>query len=312
MLQKALITGAAGFIGSNLTKKLLENNIEILAIDDFSSGKEINLPRKHKNLHLKKISILDDDINKLIHDFKPNITYHLAAQISVSASTKNPLNDAKINILGSINLLESIKTLINHKFIYITSGGTVYGEPETLPAIESYPAIPLSQYGASKYSIENYLKIYNRLHNIGYSILRLANVYGPNQDPHGEAGVVAIFIKAILSNNHFQIYGDGKDQRDYIYIDDVINAIILSGQSNNHGPYNIGTGKGTSTNKIFSLIAKYCEFSNIPIHAKPRPGDINKIVLDITKAKEEINWRPKYSIDEGIKKTVEWFKNNPY
>ncbi|MBR91975.1 MAG: UDP-glucose 4-epimerase, partial [Dehalococcoidia bacterium] len=167
MLQKALITGAAGFIGSNLTKKLLENNIEILAIDDFSSGKEINLPRKHKNLHLKKISILDDDLNKLIQDFKPNITYHLAAQISVSASTKNPLNDAKINILGSINLLESIKTLTNHKFIYITSGGTVYGEPETLPAIESYPAMPLSQYGASKYSIENYLKIYNRLYNIG-------------------------------------------------------------------------------------------------------------------------------------------------
>ena len=310
MLQKALITGAAGFIGSNLTKKLLNNNVQVLAIDDFSSGKQSNLPIKHKNLSLKEMSILDDKLDNLILDFRPDITYHLAAQISVSSSTKNPLNDAKVNIIGSINLLESIKTLNNHKFVYITSGGTVYGEPKNLPALESYPAKPLSQYGASKYSIENYLGIYNRLYKTRHSILRLANVYGPNQDPHGEAGVVAIFIKAILSNSNFQIYGDGKDQRDYIYIDDVVNAILLAGESNKYGPFNIGTGIGTSTNKIFSLIAKYCQFSKIPIYADPRIGDINKIILDITKAKKEINWSPKFTLDEGIRKTVEWFKNN--
>tara|TARA_Y100001970_G_scaffold28313_3_gene34657 strand:- start:13430 stop:14368 length:939 start_codon:yes stop_codon:yes gene_type:complete len=310
MLQKALITGAAGFIGSNLTKKLLNNNVQVLAIDDFSSGKQSNLPSKHKNLYVKEISILDDNLDNLLLDFRPDITYHLAAQISVSSSTKNPVYDAKVNIIGSINLLESIKTFNNHKFVYITSGGTVYGEPKNLPALESYHAEPLSQYGASKYSVENYLGIYNRLYKTRYSILRLANVYGPNQDPHGEAGVVAIFIKAILSNSNFQIYGDGKDQRDYIYIDDVINAIVLAGESNKYGPFNIGTGIGTSTNKIFSLIAKYCQFSKNPVYADPRIGDINKIILDITKAKEEINWSPKLSLDEGIRKTVEWFKNN--
>ncbi|MBA31554.1 MAG: UDP-glucose 4-epimerase [Chloroflexi bacterium] len=311
MLKKALITGAAGFIGSNLTHKLLDKNIEVLAIDDFSSGKINNIPKKHKNLSLNKMSILDENLEKLIMDFNPDITYHLAAQISVSSSTKNPLYDAKINIMGSINLLEIIKKLDQkHKFIYVTSGGTVYGEPKNLPAPENNPIEPLSQYGASKYSIENYLKIYNKLYQTKYTILRLGNVYGPKQDPHGEAGVVAIFIKAMLTQKHFEIYGDGKNQRDYIYVDDVINAIMLAAESNEFGPFNIGTGIGTSTNKIFSIISKYCEFSDLPIYSKPRPGDINKIILDINKAKKEINWFPKFNIDEGIKRTVDWFRKN--
>lgn len=311
MLKKALITGAAGFIGSNLAQKLLDNNIQVLAIDDFSSGKINNLPNKEKNLKICKMNILDENISELIVNFNPDITYHLAAQISVSRSTEDPLSDAKINIIGSLNLLETVKKLNqNHKFIYITSGGTVYGEAENLPAKEDSPVMPLSQYGASKYSVENYLEIYKRLYKIKYSILRLANVYGPKQDPHGEAGVIAIFIKAILTKKHFQIFGDGEDQRDYVYIDDVIRAILLAGLSNGYGPFNIGTGKGTSTNKIFSLISKYCGYSDLPIYANPRPGDIKKIMLDVNKAKKEINWVPKFNIEEGIRKTVDWFMKN--
>ena len=303
-----LVTGAAGFVGSHLVDRLLAEGHRVKGIDDLSSGKLDNLPC---GFDLYKMDIRDSKVRQVVAEIKPDLIFHLAAQISVAASVRDPQFDADVNVGGSLNILEGARNIIGKrvKLIYVTSGGTVYGAPERVPVDESIPPLPLSPYGASKLAVETYLPIYEKLSGLSYTILRLSNVYGPRQDPHGEAGVVAIFTQAMLEGHSPNVFGDGNDERDYVFVGDVIEAIKIASESERSGPFNIGTGIGTSTNKIFEILARHCGFSNTPIHLPRRPGDIGRISLDIRRAHAQLGWLPKTLLEDGLRSTVEWFKS---
>jgi UDP-glucose 4-epimerase len=256
------------------------------------------------------MDIRNPEVQSVVAEIRPDIVFHLAAQISVSISAREPQLDADVNIGGALNLLEGIRAGDGKtaKIVYVTSGGTAYGEPEIIPADESTPVHPLSPYGASKLAVETYLPIYEKLCGLNYSIIRLANVYGPRQDPHGEAGVVAIFAKAMLAGKPLTIFGDGNDERDYIYVQDVVDAIARAAEGTLPGPFNVGTGIGTSTNRIFEVVAQHCGHSEAASHGPDRPGDINRISLDPSKAKRELGWESQVSLEDGLKTTVDWFK----
>jgi UDP-glucose 4-epimerase len=307
--QTAIITGAAGFIGSHLADRLIVEGWDVVGIDDLSSGKLSNLP---SDIDLRVVDIRDKSVQQILSEVRPNIVFHLAAQISVSASVRAPQHDADVNIGGALNVLEGIRGIggENIRFVYVTSGGTAYGEPEFVPADETTPVRPLSPYGASKLAVETYLPIYKRLSGMSYSIIRLANIYGPRQDPHGEAGVVAIFAKAMIAGKSLTIFGDGHDERDYVYVEDVVNAISSAASSSFAGPFNVGTGVGTSTNRIFELVASYCGHSTPAVHGPARAGDVNRISLDSSKAHTELGWAPAFAIEKGLERTVQWFKQN--
>ena len=306
-LKIALVTGAAGFIGSHLVDRLLATGFAVTGIDDLSSGKLSNLP---DGFDLRQMDIRSPEVCDVVGEIRPDIVFHLAAQISVSISAREPQLDADINVVGALNLFEGIRGVNDKKIkvVYITSGGTAYGDPEIVPADESTLIHPLSPYGVSKYAIELYLPVYEQLCGLEFSIIRLANVYGPRQDPHGEAGVVAIFAKAMLAGNSLTIFGDGNDERDYVFVGDVIDAIARAGESSLQGPFNVGTGIGTSTNRIFELVAKYCGHAEPSVHGPHRPGDINRTSLDSSKAERELGWTAQVDIEDGFKTTVEWFK----
>ncbi len=303
----ALVTGAAGFIGSHLVDRLIADGYSVTGIDDLSSGTLDNLP---SGFDLRKMDIRDPDVQSVVAELRPDIVFHLAAQISVSISAREPKLDADVNIGGALNLLEGIRTVDGKtaKIVYITSGGTAYGDPDMVPADESTPVRPLSPYGASKLAVETYLPIYEKLCGLNYSIIRLANVYGPRQDPHGEAGVVAIFAKAMLARKPLTIFGDGNDERDYIYVQDVVDAIARAAEGTLPGPFNVGTGIGTITNRIFELVAENCGHSEAANHGPDRLGDVNRISLDPSKAKRELGWESQVSLEDGLKTTVDWFK----
>ena len=258
------------------------------------------------------MDIRDPDVREVVSDVRPDIVFHLAAQISVAVSAREPQHDADVNVGGALNLLEAIRAqgdrATETRFVYLTSGGTAYGDPAVVPADESTPIRPLSPYGASKYAVETYMPIYQSLCGLEYSIIRLANIYGPRQDPHGEAGVVAIFAMAMLAGRSLTVFGDGNDERDYVYVGDVIDAVVEAGNNSLPGPFNIGTGIGTSTNRIFELVARFCGHEEPAVHGPPRPGDISRISLDSSKAARELGWSAKVSLEEGLKTTVDWFK----
>jgi UDP-glucose 4-epimerase len=302
-----LVTGAAGFIGSHLVDRLVVDGFRVTGIDDLSSGKLENLP---KGFDLREMDIRDDSVQAVVAELKPDIVFHLAAQISVSLSTREPQLDADVNIGGALNLFEGVRAVSDKvaKIVYVTSGGTAYGDPDVVPAGESTPVWPLSPYGASKLAVETYLPIYESLCGLKYSIIRLANIYGPRQDPHGEAGVIAIFAKAMLAGKPLMVFGDGNDERDYVFVDDVIDAIARAGAGSLPGPFNVGTSIGTSTNRIFEIVAENCGHSGPAVHGPTRPGDINRISLDFTRAKEQLGWSPQVRLEDGLKTTVEWFK----
>jgi UDP-glucose 4-epimerase len=256
------------------------------------------------------MDIRDPDVRDVVAEVRPDVVLHLAAQISVAISARDPLLDAEINVIGALNLLEGIRTVEGKttQLIHFSSGGTVYGEPTVLPASEDTPLKPLSPYAASKLAVETYLPIYERLCGLEHSVIRLGNVYGPRQDPHGEAGVVAIFTKAMLGNQPSKIFGSGTDERDYVYIDDVVEAVMKIVESSLSGPFNIATGVGTNPNRIFELIAELCDYDEEAVYVAPRDGDIEKIYLDVSKAKAELGWSPAVSFEDGLKTTVGWFR----
>ncbi|MDA1278658.1 MAG: GDP-mannose 4,6-dehydratase [Chloroflexi bacterium] len=303
----ALVTGAAGFIGSHLVDRLIAEGYSVVGIDDLSSGRLANLP---DGFDLRNIDIRKPGVRDIVAEVRPDFVFHLAAQISVSVSAREPVKDADVNVMGALNLLEGIRAVEDEKIkiIYVTSGGTAYGEPAVLPALESTPVRPLSPYGASKLAIETYLPVYEKIFGLEYSIIRLANIYGPRQDPHGEAGVVAIFAKAMLGRKPLKIFGNGNDERDYVFVGDVVDCVLKAAENSLPGPFNVGTGVGTSTNRIFEVLAANCGHTEKAVHAPPRAGDINRIFLDATKAARELGWTPRISLEDGLKTTAEWFR----
>ena len=301
----ALVTGGAGFIGSHLVDRLLSMEYKVVIADNLSTGKLKNL---NPGAIFHHVDITHSSAAEVVQREEPDLIFHLAAQTSVSRSTKDPVMDGEINILGTLRLLEAARRSGIEKFIYSSSGGTVYGEPESNPCSDVHPVAPLSPYGLSKYLGEQYLEMYLRLHRLNYVSLRYGNVYGPRQDPHGEGGVVAIFTQAMLEGKQPQIFGDGNQERDFVSVEDIVDANILAIDHGNGTAYNIGTGQGTSVNRIFELLKDIITYKWDPERGPSRPGEVYQISLDSTRAADELGWTPQVNLEYGLRKTVESFR----
>ncbi len=301
----AVVTGGAGFIGSHVVDRLVEDGYRVTVIDDLSSGKRENLP---PGVELVVADVTSDASAEAIQNATPELVVHTAAQISVSVSTREPLMDARINVLGTVNILEAARISGTKKFVFFSSGGMVYGQPEDLPVSESQPTGPENPYGTSKLAGEEYLAMYRRAFGFESTVLRLANVYGPRQDPHGEAGVVAIFVRAMLAGKPITIFGDGKDQRDYVYVSDVVDAVMAAAAPGGPHHCNIGSGAGTNVNELCTRLGKLTGYALEPNYGPPRPGDIHAISLDATLARAELGWTPKVDLETGLARTVEFFR----
>ncbi|MCL4385585.1 MAG: GDP-mannose 4,6-dehydratase [Actinobacteria bacterium] len=303
---KILITGGAGFIGSHVADLLLENEYDVCIVDNLSSGKLENV---NSNAKFYKCDIRDSQIYKIIEDEKPQIIIHNAAQMSVRNSVEDPLNDADINIIGGLNILEAAKKTKVEKIIFASSGGVVYGEQQYFPADEDHPTKPICPYGVAKLSYEKYLYYYHYIFGIKYIALRYANIYGPRQDPYGEAGVVAIFSKKLLSDDQPVINGDGMQTRDYVYVKDVATANLLAVNTDYIGEINIGTALETNVNKIFNILKNAAGKPDLEeVHGPAKDGEQKRSVLSYRKAQQILGWKPEVKLEEGLVKTFNWFK----
>ena len=306
---KILVTGGAGFIGSHLVEELLSNENEILIFDNCLTGKKENLKITGN------FTFINDDFgseNSLeeIEKFDPDICFHLAAQSSVVVSVENPALDFEHNILQPIKLIQVLLKSNCKKLVFTSSGGTIYGEPTVIPtAEEDYADEPESPYGVAKKRLNELIKIMLKNSSMKYSILNLSNVYGPRQDPHGEAGVVSIFANKYLKNEEPTIYGDGEQTRDYIYVKDVVSALIKASKIEENHFLNIGTGIETSVNDLANSMKIQFKSEINPIYKPAREGELNRSVLNNTKAKKELNWKPEYSLDDGMKQVFKWLQN---
>ncbi|MEQ9617543.1 MAG: NAD-dependent epimerase/dehydratase family protein [Deltaproteobacteria bacterium] len=305
---KILVTGGAGFIGSWVADSYLGEGHDVLVLDDLSSGIIENVPEKADFIKgdIREREVID----RAIAAFKPDIVNHHAAQIDVRKSVEDPVFDASVNILGTLNLIESSLKHGVKRFVFASTGGAIYGEPEDIPADEKTPPMPISAYGTSKYAVEKYLEYYKSIYSLDYVALRYANVYGPRQNPHGEAGVVAIFCSRILSGEPCKIFGDGGQTRDYVFAGDVARA-SLKALGAPSGSYNIGTGIETSVTELVKEL-ELASGTDVKVeHAEERAGEVRRISLDAELAGKVLGWKPEIQLSEGIKKTWEWFRESP-
>lgn len=322
---RALVTGAAGFIGSHLTDRLLAQGDEVLAVDNLSSGSLANLSDARRSslgkLTFQRVDITSTATKDLIARYKPEVVFHLAAQVDVRKSLADPLHDAMVNIIGTLNLLQAASESKTRKVVFTSSGGCIYGEPgeSRLPVTEDQvylpDAMPESPYGVSKKVMLDYLRYFKAIKDLDYTALALSNVYGPRQEPASEVGlegqVVAIFSRKMLAGRPATIYGDGTQTRDFVYVDDVVSAFVAAQEKGSGELVNIGSGSELSVNELFSRLAGLTGSRYEPIYAAPRPGELQRIVIDPSKAGEVLGWQPQTPLDEGLKKTVAYFKANP-
>jgi UDP-glucose 4-epimerase len=301
---KFLVTGGAGFIGSHVVDAFVAEGHEVTVIDDLSTGKRENLNPKATFYNM---DIRSPEIAEILATEKPSMVCHHAAQMDVRRAVREPQFDASVNVVGSVNVLESARRSGVKKIIYASTGGAVYGEPASLPVDEGHPIAPLSPYGLTKHTFENYLALYGRLYGLAYTVLRYPNVFGPRQDPHGEAGVVAIFIQQMLSGEQPTIFGDGTKTRDYAYIDDVVAANLLAIDAKDD-VYNLGWGREVSDYEIFCAVRDALGVTAEPRFAQKRHGEIDRICLDSRRIYRDLGWRPRVSLEEGVARTVRWHK----
>lgn len=302
---RALVTGGAGFIGSHVVDALVKRGTKVVVVDDLSTGSEYNINASAK---LYQLSISSDRIREIFELEKPQIVIHLAAQTVVTKSISDPVMDAEINILGSLNIIMNCAAFRVRKLIY-SSSCALYGIPEYLPVDEKHPVNPLSPYGISKHTVEHYLFQHRYLYDLSYTALRYANVYGPRQNPRGEGGVVAIFAGSLLAGDQPTIFGDGNKTRDYVYVDDVVRANLLAMESEETGIYNIGTGVETCDQTVFDFISRECNYYYPPKYASERPGEIKQIYLNNSLAVDDLGWKPRVGLEEGIEKTVRCYRD---
>ncbi len=303
---KILVTGGAGFIGSHVVDTFLGNGYEVVVVDDLSTGRLSNL---NPSATFYQVDIRSPEMAEIFEKEEPDFVDHHAAQIDVRRSVDDPLFDADVNVLGSIKLIELARKHQVKRFIYISTGGAVYGEPEYLPCDEAHPVNPICPYGASKHTVEHYLYMYQELYNLDYVVLRYPNVYGPRQDPHGEAGVVAIFTGQMLNGNQVVINGDGNQERDFVYVEDCARANLLAlFVENPNTIYNLGYGYGTSINDIYSNQKKATDYKLTAIHGPAKAGETQRIYLDANKARQELDWTPTVGLEDGLRNTVEYFR----
>jgi UDP-glucose 4-epimerase len=304
---KILVTGGAGFIGSHVVDAYLEAGHQVVVVDDLSTGKKENLNPKAK---FYRMDILDDKLQHLMQDEGIELVNHHAAQIKVKASLEDPYFDVKVNVLGSVLLLDLCRRAGVKKFIYASSGGAQYGEMDKVPFPETHHSRPFSVYGASKYAVEIYADVFAQNFGLEYVVLRYANVYGPRQDALGEGGVVAIFTHSMLHGGDFVIFGDGYNVRDYVYVKDLARANLLAIDYPHNDKFNIGTGVGTTTNELFETLAKATGHQQPPKRIVARLGDLQKSVLDASKAKKLLKWEPQFDLAAGLKETVEYYRKS--
>lgn len=303
-MSRILVTGGAGFIGSHVVDAFIEAGHEVAVLDNLSSGKRENVA---EGVKFYEGDITDKPfVDKVFGEFRPDIVSHLAAQISVNRSVREPYFDAEQNILGSINLLDASAKSKVRRFIFSSTGGALYGDAEVIPSPEDTPIVPLAPYGIAKASVEHYVRFFASEHGFDAVVLRYANVYGPRQDPHGEAGVVAIFSLKALAGKICVIFGRGDQTRDFVYVKDVAyaNRAALDGKT---GTYNIGTGVETSINELAGEFIRLNPELVIE-HQNARPGEVFRSALDVTKANADLGWSPQVGLSEGINDTYQWFK----
>ena len=307
---KILVTGGAGFIGSHVTGAYVEAGHEVAVLDNFSTGKRENLPA---GVRVFEGTIQDPDfVKQAMIEFQPEVVNHHAAQVSVTASVHEPMHDATLNILGTISVLQAAAdTASVRKVIYASSGGAMYGNPATLPCVEDTVPNPVSPYGLSKYTAERYVWLFAATAPYVATVLRYSNVFGPRQDPHGEAGVCAIFAERMVGGSQDKkpaIFGDGSQVRDYVYVGDLATANVLALTKGDGGAYNIGTGQATTTMEVFEVLKAASNYPEGPVLAAPRAGEVQAIVLSPEKASKDLGWRPQVSFKEGIERTVAWYR----
>jgi len=305
MKKKVLVTGGAGFIGSNLADAYLADGFDVVIVDDLSTGSRENVP---DGATFYELSIESSEIGGIFRKEKPNYVAHLAAQIDVRKSVENPIFDAQTNILGSLNLLQQALKYPVEKFVFASTGGAIYGEQDFFPADETHPTRPISPYGVAKLCIERYMHYYHVVHGLKYTALRYANVYGPRQNPHGEAGVVAIFCQKLLEGKAPYIFGKGEQSRDFVYVGDVVRANLLAVKSDFVGSLNVGTALETDVNKLYGLIAGKMGLGIKAIYAEAKAGEQMRSLIDPGQIYKILGWKPEMDIETGIAKTVEFFK----
>ena len=311
-MSRVLVTGGAGFIGSHVADTFIAKGWEVTVVDDLSSGRRENVPEKSR---FHEIDVNSQEFSRLVTGGGFHVVVHLAAQMDVRKSVADPVADANTNILGTLNLMEALrKSDVPARVVFTSTGGVLYGDFNTPPNYETYPKDPESPYAIAKLSIEYYLAYYSRVHGQEYAALRFGNVYGPRQNPHGEAGVVAIFCGRILENRPLTVFGDGLQTRDYVYVTDIARSVWLAatkplpekGRLDARG-FNIGTGKGTSVLEIANLLQKSAG-SDVPVELAPhRPGEQQESFVNADKARDLLGWSPEVTLEEGLAKSYEWF-----
>ena len=322
---RVMVTGAAGFIGSHLVDRLLAAGEEVIAVDDLSSGRLSNLADARRSttgkFSFQRVDITSTAVADLIARVKPDFVYHLAAQVDVRKSVADPIQDAMINIIGTLNLLDAAQKAGTRKFVFTSSGGCIYGEPDPsrLPVSEDqvfWPeSMPESPYGVSKKVVLDYLRYFKAVKGIEYTAMALSNVYGPRQEPASEVGlegqVVAIFCRRMLGGRPATIYGDGLQTRDFVFVDDVVSAFMATRDAGDGELINVGSGVELSVNELYSHLAKLTGARQEAVYADPRPGELRRIVVDPGKAAETLGWKPAITLEEGLQRTVAWFRANP-
>ena len=306
------MTGGAGFLGSHLVERLAEEGWETLVVDNLATGRVSNLvsARRRGAVGVHQLDVCSEELPEALRRFRPEVVFHLAAQTSVAASVADAKHDAMVNIVGSLNVLQAASAAGARRVVFVSTGGAIYGRTSWLPTPETENRRPESPYGVSKLAVEGYLRLWREAHGLEYVILGPSNIYGPRQDPHGEAGVVAVFSRACLDRTPPSIFGDGEDTRDYVYVEDVVDALMRAAERGEGRFYNIGTGVETSVNRLYAMVAGEARFGGGAEYAPPRPGDIPRSCLDASLARRELGWEPYTPLAEGVAATVEWFADN--
>ncbi len=304
---RVLVTGGAGFIGSQIADAHLAGGDDVSVVDSLVSGRREFVPPRAR---FSQADIRDPSLREIFARARPHLVNHHAAQVSVSASVADPTSDADVNIVGTLRVLELCVEFGVEYLVFASTGGALYGDPDSLPADEATPIRPLSPYGCSKYAAEGYLALYRRLHGLRGCCLRYANVYGPRQDPHGEAGVVAIFAHALLAGRPATIHGDGEQTRDFVFVDDVVSASLLAAERRAEGAFNIGTGQATTVNTVYRTLAAAVGTDAPPLYGPPRPGDVRHITLSAASASDRLGWTPRVAVAAGLEATVDWFRRH--
>jgi UDP-glucose 4-epimerase len=307
-----LVTGGAGFIGSTLVDRLLAEGCDVDAIDDLSTGALANLAdaraQRNRKFSFHRLDVRSPQLADLVAHRRPEVIFHLAAQLDVRVSVAKPRFDAEVNVLGSLNVCEAALVAGTRKVVFAGSGGTLYGVPESLPVRESHPQRPISPYGVSKKAAGDYLHYYREVQGLEYTELALANVYGPRQDPYGEAGVVAIFTGLMLAKKRPTVFGDGGQTRDYVYVDDVVDAFVRAIEKGGGLLMNIGTGVETSVLELYEAIGRLTGFDGAPNRAPERAGELQRSALDPGRAAIHLAWKPWTTLGDGLEQTVDWFR----